>query len=1235
MPPKKVIITKKSGKPTQNPTQAINQRAIIPLNMSIPNIDELIKEDEPKPIEQNQEIMLSNLEQNFLTNVAKPKKDIKLVEKPKTKYIIKLKTQQPITPIKKQIRKRTPEEIKKIQIENKAKEGINLSILKKQLEDLLEKPNRKIKTIYNPFLNKNVIKNKRNIESILRRIDEPIAEKQNEILEMVNENKQPQINRFIDELTEIRFQGEKRFYISIGDLSQLLSAIDNVFTTNDRIKIIVKPKDTENELIFTWSDNTKKNWISNIQNSLTREEFNGWSWSDVITQIYTLPIEYVEIIVPEFNEPRKRRKGGAFFPYYNITHFDLSRYGIYNENDKPDYNENCLLYSLRLLKMSEEKINNMKMLFNCREIPQCKLKEICDKLKIQINLRNGNFRNTVKYGESTEQYNLGLTENHYFINEDLKISNYCIENYNEVKDIKECNFINKKQDKYYKKNKDIQNTSYNVINKFIENKETLLKPVEKTYEMMTTPYYKNLEIGINLNYPDECCKLTNEEQNNDDIEEEQNNDDIEEDIETKKTIKYEIIYIDIETPKNKKSLFCPFILVSEKRTETNKQVYIGLECVRNFLNSLKTDTMIIAHNMGNFDGTFFIKHLIIINECNNGNNTLSIKGKYYNPITKKTINIFLKDSYTLIHMSLCKFPKCFFTTDERKKIRKEVMPHNQFILEDIIANNGILSIVEGYKHINENQINQFNKNIDEWKIRRTDGKYDILKYCVEYCKIDVEILKKGYEKFRNDVLIALDFDIDNILTIASLSDKYLISRGCYDNVYQLSGIPREYIQKCLVGGRTMTRSNKKFEVKSKIVLLDANSLYPSAISEMGYLQGKPKILKDNEKTMLELNKFDGYFIRIQINKINEKFDFPLLSYLDNKGIRQFTNELEGHIIYIDKIALEDAIKWHKIEFDILDGYYFNEGFNYKCRDIIKDLYQKRLKFKKDDNPIELVYKEILNCSYGKTILKPSEYKIVYLHSQDKFNEYYSYNYNYIVKVNKINGYFPVYRLKVINPVNNHFSRPHIGISILSMSKRIMNNVMCLAEENNLNMWYQDTDSIYLNDCDISKLEEYYKNTYNKILLGDELGQFKRDFKLEYGEPNENWERQTSKNVWSEYSIFLGKKAYFNELKGMTPEKQPIEGVKITLKGISGDSVKTYTEINKTTEINIFKNLLAGGKNTFDLLCKDVEGIIRSCKMKRNFDKTIRLVDDNFDREISFSAEMGKYENNKFEGGYRL
>ena len=43
----------------------------------------------------------------------------------------------------------------------------------------------------------------------------------------------------------------------------------------------------------------------------------------------------------------------------------------------------------------------------------------------------------------------------------------------------------------------------------------------------------------------------------------------------------------------------------------------------------------------------------------------------------------------------------------------------------------------------------------------------------------------------------------------------------------------------------------------------------------------------------------------------------------------------------------------------------------------------------------------------------------------------------------------LFMLEEHNPINEHFSLPHIGIEILSMSKRIMNRVMCLAEDLNI------------------------------------------------------------------------------------------------------------------------------------------------------------------------------------------
>ena len=117
------------------------------------------------------------------------------------------------------------------------------------------------------------------------------------------------------------------------------------------------------------------------------------------------------------------------------------------------------------------------------------------------------------------------------------------------------------------------------------------------------------------------------------------------------------------------------------------------------------------------------------------------------------------------------------------------------------------------------------------------------------------------------------------------------------------------------------------------------------------------------------DKYDGYFVEIKIKKVGVNRKFPLLSYVDENGVRMFSNDMVGKTVYIDKIALEDAIEYQKIEFDIIKGYYFNDGFNYKIAETIKYLFNKRVEMKKAKNPIQMVYKELMNSAYGKTILK--------------------------------------------------------------------------------------------------------------------------------------------------------------------------------------------------------------------------------------------------------------------------
>ena len=101
-------------------------------------------------------------------------------------------------------------------------------------------------------------------------------------------------------------------------------------------------------------------------------------------------------------------------------------------------------------------------------------------------------------------------------------------------------------------------------------------------------------------------------------------------------------------------------------------------------------------------------------------------------------------------------------------------------------------------------------------------------------------------------------------------------------------------------------------------------------------------------------------------------DFPLTSKINENGVRYFINDMENEIIYIDKVGLEELVKYHKAEFEIIDGYYYNEGRNDTINHVIEDLHNLRAKLKKDKNPAQIVIKLLMNSMYGKTIIKPVE-----------------------------------------------------------------------------------------------------------------------------------------------------------------------------------------------------------------------------------------------------------------------
>jgi hypothetical protein len=96
----------------------------------------------------------------------------------------------------------------------------------------------------------------------------------------------------------------------------------------------------------------------------------------------------------------------------------------------------------------------------------------------------------------------------------------------------------------------------------------------------------------------------------------------------------------------------------------------------------------------------------------------------------------------------------------------------------------------------------------------------------------------------------------------------------------------------------------------------------------------------------------------------------------------FGNDAVEHF-YVDKRALEDLIEYYDIEFDVIRGYGFNQGFNRKIRRFIELLFNLREEYKAKKNPLQATIKPLMNSIYSKSVIKDILSKTVIRHKYDK------------------------------------------------------------------------------------------------------------------------------------------------------------------------------------------------------------------------------------------------------------
>ena len=455
----------------------------------------------------------------------------------------------------------------------------------------------------------------------------------------------------------------------------------------------------------------------------------------------------------------------------------------------------------------------------------------------------------------------------------------------------------------------------------MNNAGSLTIPMEMTGDIMNTQFYDKVDDYKTLEQIKKNCRL--------------------ETYEERVTDHYKVFF-DFETITTGKA-HEPY-LCWIYNNDVQREI-IGIKtCAVDMLNALPTDKkeFLIAHNY-DYDCKFLLEYLQNVKPIVKSNLFLQIKETYFNPVHKKRIKIIVKDSYKLIPMPLREFGKCF-----NVDCHKEVMPYRAYTYGNVdMGACSIQSALDILKDGDKQQ--QLLDNIEKWEC--TLGKdmdnqmFDLIKYSSIYCKMDCKVLMDGYEVFIRWMLAHTELDVYNFITIQSKASPFMLKPGCYGNVYQISCVLQQFISRCVVGGRVMANSNKRYHVKKKIAGFDASALYPSAMHFMdGFLEDKPKVINDIFYEFLKQQ--DGYYIRIIIIKLNKHLDFLLTSNINENCVRDFINDMENDIIYIDKVGLKELITYHEAEFEIIDGCYYDQIINNIINHVIEDLYNLRFKLKK-------------------------------------------------------------------------------------------------------------------------------------------------------------------------------------------------------------------------------------------------------------------------------------------------
>lgn len=902
----------------------------------------------------------------------------------------------------------------------------------------------------------------------------------------------------------------------------------------------------------------------------------------------------VRNVISSYGKVRPHR-AGAGAPWKNTLHWlDLRRYQIDFDSDPQltdqDGRDHCFLYALRQSgQISPEVLLHVASELNGRHTTLKSVKDICMRFNIavQVMVYTDRSEHSVHINCKTQRpIKLGLFDGHYFLNDGLEISEWVLRNPDEAGAHGPLcgSWAYRRVGDAYERDPRPFTLVGPVLRKMRE-LERLVKIRGDDPVAMVKAYHNAKQLDLNdLRYCPEFCPEIK--------------------LKSKGNVARKLWFADFEsTTKGVQHLPYMLCAVSEAGEKFETHDYLTTPENVERVWSVKVSTMlkyvgnhtpegveplIYFHNL-NYDMAFIVPYVHIANSFKVVEISNKIIGfRLFHPLTQRWFTF--RDSYALISAPLREFGKMFHL-----KIEKEIFPYEYYNTsnfdKDLRAGEPAPAIDEylGYHSDGDALL----RKLVDLNFLREDGRVDAHGYSKYYCMRDCEVLRDGVMKFREQLREVTGLDCADYMTLPSIAYNYLIKEGVFAGCYNLAGAPLFFIRRCVLGGRCMLQRNKKRDVRGDISDFDAVSLYPSAMARIYTLQGLPKIIDDETRSLETLFAMDGFFAEVEIGRVGRALDFPLLAAPGDSGVMVYSNDPGTYMV--DDITLRNIIESHRVDpadIRVVRGYYYNEGKNYRIRTVIQHLFNERLRLKREGNPLEQAYKLLMNSCYGKSIMKPIMEEVVVATHQEfqrLLNEHGCETLSYRQAGSR-------FIMNVSKNIVSAVGFPAFGVHVLAMSKLIMSEVMVTAQDLGIDVYYTDTDSIHLRSEAIPRLAAAFEEKYGRELIGKKLGQFHTDF------PNHP---VTGNPTTSRRFIGVGKKAYVDELVDPTTGAITYH---MRLKGIPQDTiVKTADALFEGDIIKLYEHLYKGNSVPFDLLNGRVSFALNSDLTYSTRDKFERIV----------------------------